>query len=95
MTKTKNGKKCKIYVTGTWAFIPVERAGRNQAVLYAKVPSCVVYVGCYCGATAGERCIGTFGPTAQVHCGRKRAGREFLLRQPNHNVHNCGPLKMT
>jgi len=94
---TKNGKPCRIYVTGTWAFVPVEKGGPNGVVLYMKVPRCVVYVDCpnsSCGAKAGERCNGRNGPTTQVHCGRKRMAQAALERQPDHKIHNLGPMEV-
>ena len=95
--RTKGGKPCKIFVTGQWAFIPTERAGLNGVVLYLKVPSCVVYVGCpnsSCGAKAGELCNGTCGPTTMVHCGRKSLARARLQQMPEYKIQNCGPLKI-
>jgi len=93
--ETKNGKTCKIYVSGQWAFIPTTLAGVNKSVLYLKVPSCVVYVDCpYCSAKAGERCKGSRGPTTQVHVGRKSSARARLKNLPTHKIWNAGPMRI-
>jgi hypothetical protein len=90
---TKNGKTPRVFAAGPWAFLPVERAGRNQALLYVKVPVCVLYVSCYyCKAEAGERCRGDNGPTTQVHVGRKSAFRR--LEGPDLEPVNLGAVSV-
>lgn len=92
---TKNGKTPRVFAASPWAFIPVERAGRNQAMLYVKVPVCVIYVPCsYCRAEVGERCRGDRGPTTDVHAGRRSSYRYLKRQGPDLPPINLGPVSV-